>query len=481
MISKCRIMCLFCLFVLLVPVGVFASEENINLSVGESTVRGCGDDTWLVSVGNPDIADVELKKAGKRMYVLITAKDVGLTNIVICKGKGNDCTNAFKLKVWECIDPCNTVKQKLKEVLPGENINVIGAGDSIILSGEVSSITNISIAMDLAEAVVMPRRGDRGQFNISVGGKGGESKKSEWWSEREQMATVSKVVNLMQVGGVQQVMLEVRVAEMGRKLMRELGINWSYISTDLTISYFNELTKGVTGSFAYFGSGKSWTGAIDALNTEGVIKILAKPTLITLSGENAEFLAGGEFPVPVPSDWGEVKIEWKKYGVELQFTPRVLSNDKISMTVMPKVSELDYEHAVEFWGFVIPALTSRFASTTVELDDGQSFAIAGLLNETIYENIEKFPVLGDIPVLGALFRSSEFRKHKTELVIIVTPHLVKPLDMAKQTLPTDAYVEPDDFEFYLLGLTEGISRGEKRSSVLFRDEGLEGNFGHIAP
>jgi pilus assembly protein CpaC len=285
----------------------------------------------------------------------------------------------------------------------------------------------------------------------------------------------------MQVGGVQQVMLEVRVAEIGRKLMRELGINWSYASGDFSISYFNQLTKGITGQFAYLGSGKSWTGAIDALKTEGLIKILAKPTLITLSGENAEFLAGGEIPVPVPSDWGEVTIEWKKYGVELQFTPRVLSNDKISMTVMPKVSELDYEHAVEFWGFVIPALTSRFASTTVELDDGQSFAIAGLLNETIYENIEKFPVLGDIPVLGALFRSSEFRKHKTELVIIVTPHLVKPLDMAKQTLPTDAYVEPDDFEFYLLGLTEGISRGEKRSSVLFRDEGLEGNFGHISP
>ncbi|PXF56881.1 MAG: pilus assembly protein CpaC [Deltaproteobacteria bacterium] len=475
MIPNYRIICLFFMVVLFAFVGRDLCEgcDFINLSVGESTVRSCSSDTWLVSIGKPDVADVQLKKTGTKTYVLIIGKVPGSTNVVICRGdKG--CTNAFNLKVWNCIDPCNMVKQKLKEVLPGENINVIGTGDSIILSGEVSSTTNISIAMDLAESFVA------GQKSHGGTGKEGVALAREQW-EMEKLSTVAKVVNLMQVGGVQQVMLEVRVAEMGRKLMRELGIDWSYISTDLTISYFNEMTKGTTGSFAYFGSGKSWTGAIDALNTEGVIKILAKPTLITLSGEEAEFLAGGEFPVPVPKNWNEVTIEWKKYGVELQFTPRVLSNNKISLKVLPGVSELDYEHAVEFLGYVIPALTTRYASTTIELDDGQSFAIAGLLNETIYENIEKFPGLGDIPVLGALFRSSNFKKHETELVIIVTPHLVKPLDMAKQTLPTDAYIEPDDFEFYLLGLTEGVPKGEKRSSVLFRDEGLEGNFGHISP
>ena len=428
------------------------------------------------------------------MYVLITAKDVGLTNIVICKGKGNDCTNAYNLKVWECIDPCELVKKKLNEILPDEPIKVIGAGDSIILSGEVSSTTNIAIAMDLAEAVVMERRGDGDKFNISTGEKGGESKQGEWWSDREQMASVGHVVNLMQVGGVQQVMLEVRVAEMGRKLMKRLGVNFSYFSgQDFALGMLNNLTVidealpaiGVTppinALFRFHHGNASWTGFIDALKTEGIIKILAKPTLVTLSGENAEFLAGGEFPVPVPGDWDDIKIEWKKYGVELQFTPRVLSNNKISLKVLPAVSELDYGHAVEFLGYVIPALTKRQASTTIELDDGQSFAIAGLLSEKVYENIVKYPILGDIPVLGALFRSSEFRKHESELVIIVTPHLVKPLDMAKQTLPTDAYVEPDDFEFYLLGLKEGVRKGEKRSPVLFRDEGLEGNFGHISP
>ncbi len=442
MIPKCKILCLFSIFVFFVSVGVVSSEnvETKKMLVGKSQLIDSSVSIKRVSVGNPDVVDVVIIS---RKQILLNAKAPGVTNVILWESDVK-CHKTFNVDISADI---TQLKQKLKDVLPDEHIKVTAASDSIILSGEVSSTANISTAMELAKA----------------------------------FACEGKLVNLMQVGGVQQVMLEVRVAEIGRKLMKELGINWSYSSGDFAISYFNELTRGITGQFAYLGSGKSWTGAIDALKTEGLIKILAKPTLITLSGENAEFLAGGEIPVPVPSDWGEVTIEWKKYGVVLQFTPRVLSNGKISMSVFPEVSELDYEHSVEFWGFVIPALTKRQASTTIELDDGQSFAIAGLLNERVTENVSKLPVLGDIPVLGALFRSTEFQRHETELVIIVTPHLVKPLDMAKQTLPTDAYVEPDDFEFYLLGLMEGHPKGEKRSSVLFRDEGLEGNFGHIAP
>ncbi len=300
----------------------------------------------------------------------------------------------------------------------------------------------------------------------------------------------------MQVGGVQQVMLEVRVAEMGRKLMKRLGFNFAFFDgKEFAVSLLNSLTSfteaegvytslagtTINGLFRFHHGSQSWTGFIDALKGEGVMKILAEPTLITLSGQEAEFLAGGKFPVPVPGDLSEIKIQWQQYGVELKFTPRVLSNNKISLKVMPAVSELDYENAVEFWGFTIPALTTRYASTTIELDDGQSFAIAGLLNEKVYENIQKFPILGDIPILGALFRSSEFKRHESELVIIVTPHLVKPLDMTNQTLPTDAYVEPDDFEFYVMGLIEGITREEKRPSGPLQEEGLEGKFGHIAP
>jgi pilus assembly protein CpaC len=169
--------------------------------------------------------------------------------------------------------------------------------------------------------------------------------------------------------------------------------------------------------------------------------------------------------------------------VGLAFTPTVLSNKKISMQVAPEVSDLDFSRALTISGFVVPSLTTRRVSTVIELGDGQSFAIAGLLKEDIREVISKFPVLGDIPILGALFRSSNFQKNETELIIIVTPHLVKPLDMAKQTLPTDQFIEPDDFEFYLLGNLEGKEKTKSPApqSSSGKTHGLEGSFGHIVP
>jgi pilus assembly protein CpaC len=214
---------------------------------------------------------------------------------------------------------------------------------------------------------------------------------------------------------------------------------------------------------------------------------LAEPTLITLSGKRANFLAGGEFPIPVPQGTGVglvVTIQYKPFGVGLNFTPTVLSGNKINMEVAPEVSELDFSQAVTVNGFIIPSLTTRRVSTNIELGDGQSFAIAGLLKSDVRESVDKYPVLGDIPILGALFRSTSFQKNETELIILVTPHLVKPMDMAKQTLPTDQYVEPDDFEFYLLGKLEGeekkkSSNPTSSSTGLKREYGLEGKFGHI--
>jgi pilus assembly protein CpaC len=202
--------------------------------------------------------------------------------------------------------------------------------------------------------------------------------------------------------------------------------------------------------------------------------------LITLSGRTANFLAGGEFPIPVPQSAGgggtTITIEYKPFGVGLNFTPTVLSNKKINMQVTPEVSELDFSNALTTSGFVVPSVTTRRVSTVIELADGQSFAIAGLLKDDVRQIVDKFPLLGDIPVLGALFRSTSFSKNETELVVVVTPHLVKPLDMAKQTLPTDPYVEPRDLEFYLFGSMEG--RGKPNPG---RGSGLEGQFGHILP
>ena len=237
----------------------------------------------------------------------------------------------------------------------------------------------------------------------------------------------------------------------------------------------------------FSAGGATWTSFIDALKENGLTKVLAEPTLITTSGRTANFLAGGEYPIPVPQGGttNTVTIEYKTFGVGLNFTPTVLNNNKISMEVKPEVSELDFTNAVAISGYVVPSLTTRRVATTIELADGQSFAIAGLLKEDLREVVSKFPVLGDIPILGVLFRSTSYQKNETELVIIVTPHLVKPVDMAKQTLPTDALVEPNDFEFYLLGSLEG--RGEpaksKGAAAPPRSDkgGLEGDFGHIAP
>ncbi len=239
-------------------------------------------------------------------------------------------------------------------------------------------------------------------------------------------------------------------------------------------------------------AGATWTGFIDALKENGLTKVLAEPTLITLSGRSASFLAGGEFPIPVPQSSGgggtTITIEYKTFGVGLNFTPTVLGNGKISMMVNPEVSELDFTRAVSLQGYIIPSVNTRRVSTVIELGDGQSFAVAGLLKDDVREVVRKFPVLGDIPVLGALFRSTEFQKNETELIIIVTPHLVKPIDMTKQTLPTDAYIEPDDFEFYLLGSLEGRGKQDTAKSSpaasvpgLKKGSGLEGDFGYMKP
>lgn len=436
-----------------------SEAQKIKLIVGKSQLINILKPVNRVSVGNPEVADVVVTSP-KQIHV--NAKAPGVTSMILW-GRDGVCTF---LDLEVCPD-ISGLKQKVKEIIPDDNIKINGAHDSIILSGEVSSASNLASALSLAEPFA-PK----------------------------------KVVNLMQVGGVQQVMIEVRVAEMSRTLIRQLGINFNFAnqSGDFGVSLLGGITSlapyieqsqlATGGAFGMFVSpvvnalfrfnkgSATWTNFIDALREDRLVKILAEPTLTTLSGQEASFLAGGEFPIPVPQVGmmaGAVTIEYKQYGVGLVFTPTVLSSDKISMRVSPEVSELDFAAAVVIAGYEVPGLTVRRASTVIELADGQSFAIAGLLKDEVRQIVSKFPLLGDIPVLGALFRSSSFQKNESELVIIVTPHLVKPLDMAKQILPTDHYVEPDDFEFYLLGAMEG-----KRLPMSPKGE-MEGPFGHISP
>ncbi len=369
------------------------------------------------------------------------------------------------------IAPTTILKEKIHEILPGEeSVRVTQTGDKLTLSGTVSSLAALSQVLYLAESF--------------AGGP-------------------DKVMNLLEVGGVHQVMLEVRIAEISRGLQRSLGINFAY-ATDSgqnfgasllgNLSLFNTDEGGITQNFSssvnalfrFIGFDTTWTVFVDALKENGLVKVLAEPTLITTSGQSAEFLAGGEFPIPVPQELGVITIDYKQFGVGLAFTPTVLSDDRISLRVSPEVSEIDFSTAVASGGVAVPGLTTRRLSTTIELADGQSFAIGGLLQSDVRELVTKFPVLGEIPVLGALFRSTNFQKNETELVIIATVHLVKPLDMTQQTLPTDQWVEPDDFEFFLLGRIEGQERAEEQQGgVSWRSSssegGLEGDFGHIVP
>lgn len=437
-----------------------SAPEKITLSVGKSVIIDFSERVKRISMDSKGIADYHLLDPQK---IIVTGKSVGSTRLTLWR---EDQTVSGVIDV-EVAPNVNELKMKIHELFPEEkNVKVTGAHGTITLSGTVSSSANLAQILALAQAYAPKgKEGDEGP----------------------------SVINLVEVGGVHQVMLEVRVAEMSRTTMKKLGVNFNvnYVGNRGTFSLGflpSTITAPVGSISALYRSGNAtWTAIIDALKEDGLTKVLAEPTLITMSGKRANFLAGGEYPVPVPQSGGGVgsttiTIEYKTFGVGLNFTPTVLSNNRISMEVNPEVSDLDFSNAVSFQGFVVPGLTTRRVSTVIELADGQSFAIAGLLRDDLREVISKFPVLGDIPILGALFRSTEFQKNETELIVIVTPHLVKPLDMAKQTLPTDQFIEPNDFEFYLMGWLEGggDTRGGKQGASP-RVGGMEGDFGHIVP
>jgi len=431
--------------------------RKLHLVTGKSVILKTEEPVKRVSLADPAVASFILLSP---LEIYVTAKAAGTTNMILWQD--SQIAAIYDMEVTYDV---SRLKQKIHQLLPDETqLRVYATHDSITLAGRVSSTASLSQILSLAEAY----------------------------------APEGKVRNLTEVGGVHQVMMEVRVAEMNRSVTKRLGINFNYTrGGEFGVNMLGGLSRLVRPAEANLGSGPlgfhvsdtvnalfrfnrgntTWTGLIDALKADGLVKILAEPTLIALSGKTANFLVGGEFPVPVPSGNGDISIEYKPFGVGLTFTPTVLSDKKINIDVTPEVSELDFSNAVQISGYVVPGLTARRASTVIELADGQSFAIAGLLKETVRDAISKFPGLGDIPILGMLFRSREFQKNETELVIIATPHLVKPLDMANQTLPTDYYREPDDTEFYLLGLMEG--RGGNHPDA-FKGK-LEGDFGHAMP
>ncbi|WP_312036062.1 type II and III secretion system protein family protein [Billgrantia desiderata] len=454
----------------------------------------------VVSVGNPEIADLVVM-GSRQLYVL--GKSTGTTNVVLWDQSEN-IQGTLNVTVTHDLE---ALKSHLYALLPDENIQVRSAQDSIVLSGEVSSAERLDTALRLA-------------MRFAGGGE-------------------DAVLNLMQVGGANQVMLDVKVAEVSRSLIKRLEANFNVFNVGSSALSLGAVSGGATFPDAIFqGPGGDFrlpvfqdgtrtplgpmvrefspavasiedTGifasyqrsdyllnlVLDAASREGVAKILAEPNLTTLTGQQAQFLAGGEFPIPVPQGNGQVAIEHKEFGVGLSFLPVVLDSGSINLQVNVSVSDLVPANSLRVGvgdqvsaQFFVPALVKRSASSSLELASGQTIAIAGMLNESLRENVSKFPGLGDLPVLGALFRSQEFIKEQTELVIFVTPRLARSFAPEQVRLPTGSFVAPSDLEFYLLGRfqardEDGGTRPRPSSLDLElmssrRAGGTEGRFGH---
>ncbi len=414
-----------------------------------------------LSIANPGIADISTL-SDRTIYVL--GKAPGRTTLTLLGPDGRLITNV-EVQVTPDIAE---FKERLRQILPGEPIEVRTANDGIVLSGVVSSIARLDRALDLAHRYAPDR-----------------------------------VSNLMVVGGTQQVMLKVRFAEVERRVIKELsaGLNIVEAGTDVAVSAASgsgALVPGTTigdpgsvilntdatsvGQFALgFDIGSVGFGVlIEALESKNLVRTLAEPNLTALSGQEASFLAGGEFPIPVVDEDGSVTIEYKPFGVQLNFTPRVVDGQRINLELNAAVSTISSEASISTTGISVPGFTRRETKTTVEMLDGQSFAVAGLLQDDFTDTAAQVPWLGDIPILGALFRSASYERHQSELVVIITPHLVQPTRGEALALPTDRVRIPTESELFLFGQMArpaGAPRTGAAGEVARQDFG--GSYGYV--
>ncbi|KPQ07660.1 MAG: Tad secretion system secretin RcpA [Rhodobacteraceae bacterium HLUCCA12] len=387
-----------------------------------------------LSIANPGIADISTL-SDRSIYVL--GKAPGRTTLTILGPEGDLIAN---VEVHVAPDVAE-FRERLRQILPNEQIEVRTANDGIVLSGTVSSISRLDAAMELAERYAPER-----------------------------------VSNLMTVGGTHQVMLRVRFSEVQRNAAQNLSANLN-IGEGLAPVANQLRTDGGEGTLSGgFGIGAvQFQVLLEALESNGLARTLSEPSLTSLSGQEAAFLAGGEFPVPVAGEDGNITIEYRPFGVELTFTPRVLDGDVINLMMDASVSSLDTATTVSTGGVSVPALRRRQTSTTVELRDGESFAIAGLLQDDFRGNTRQVPWLGDIPILGALFRSSDYQRSQSELVIFVTAHLVTPTRGEALMLPTDRVRLPNEADLFLHGRLTGQSGGA--GEVARQD--FRGGYGYV--
>jgi pilus assembly protein CpaC len=460
------------------PVGPPVSPEppltessSMNVTVGKSALLRLPAPIARLSVGNPDVADVALINLAQ-IYVL--GKTMGTTNVIIWTRDNRTSV----IDVTVTID-APALQRKLEELMPGESrVKVSAAGDSLVLSGMVSDTLKADRIVSLADAYVRAATGAKGSSQrpggqATVQGSGADNSQAggQGGSEGAGQGLGSiRVINLLQVGSNQQVMLEVKVAEINRTVAEKLGFDFQRAARKAG-SAWTQIMTGVIGGapaqlFQSLGNpGVGDAFLIDAEKKDELVHILAEPNIVAISGQEASFLVGGEVMIPIPQFAGVVTLQSRQFGVGLKFTPTVLEEQRINLVVTPEVTELVKFETIATTGLggvlAIPTFTTRRISTTVQLRDGQSLAIGGLLQDNIKEQVKRFPVLGEIPILGALFRSSDFQKDKTELMVVVTPRLIKPLQ-PDYALPTDAFTQPDRPGFLLEGKMEGAPKETSR-------------------
>jgi pilus assembly protein CpaC len=440
------------------------ASYQVEIGISKSQVIDVPGPYTDLMVADPKIADV-VPLTGHSINIV--GKAPGATALSIF-GPGKRLIAIVDVVVGADIDG---FKERLHEVLPNErDVSARSANQSLLISGTVSNAVAAQQVLALADTY-----------------------------------SPGKVVNMLGVEGTQQVMLSVRFVEMERTSANRLGLNVNRmlnagatenpafsLNTGLTLASAAASATNTFGQMALlFQSGSANLDVlVDALETKGAVKTLAEPSLVAMSGDTASFLAGGEFPVPVAETTSTgvgsaplITIEFKQFGISLAFTPTILQDGMINLVVNPEVSSIDQTNAIVENGLTIPGIKIRKAHTTVELRDGESFTIAGLLGDSYTNTINAFPFAGDLPVLGALFRSTQYQRDQTELVIIVTPHLVVPT-RGPLALPTDQFVPPSDLELFLFGMQTGRpSDVAPEDRVLISQDptkgGVEGPFGHV--
>ncbi len=429
------------------------SSQSVKLGLNKSLVVELPRDAHDILVANPDVADA-VTRTSRRIYLF--GKQIGQTNIFVFDGAGKQILS-LELNIERDI---NGLVGTIERLVPGSDIDVEMINDNLVLTGSVPTPQASSKAAQIAQIFI--KGGEATQNNNNNTSNNNNSLSLIFGEDRPE----SQIVNLLQIDGEDQVHLKVTIAEISRSIVKQLGIDTNYSNTSGGFSFSqlgdNPFALGKIGSASSSILGlNGLSSTVRALEQSGVMRTLAEPTLTAISGEKATFKVGGEFPLSNGKDESNGGVtyaftEFKEYGIELDFTPVVLTPGRISLKIRTAVSEPTFEGNFNIprggaESVSVPGLRKRVADTTVELPSGGSMVIAGLVRDDIRQTLAGYPGLSKLPIFGALFRSKEFQRHEIELVIIVTPYLVRPTSRRKLARPDDNFAAASDGAGYFMG------------------------------